>query len=80
MSHQKDSHLGGLDSTKNIDKEIVSVKCFLWYFGALSSKGQLISECLWGVIDFPKNQQKIWQISAQESKKWSNQQSRDTLL
>ena len=38
-----------------------------------SIKGQLISECLLGVIDFPKNQQKIWQISALESKKWSNQ-------
>ena len=32
-------------------------------------KGQLISECLLGVIDFPKKQQKIWQISAPESKK-----------
>ena len=34
------------------------------------AKGQLISECLLGVIDFPKNQWKIWQISALESKKW----------
>ena len=25
-----------------------------------------------GVIDFPKKQRKIWQISALESKKWSN--------
>jgi hypothetical protein len=32
-------------------------------------KGQLISECLLGVIDFPKNQQKIIQISALETKK-----------
>ena len=24
-----------------------------------SAKGQLISECLWGVIDFPKKQRKI---------------------
>ena len=44
------------------------------------AKGQLISECLLGVIDFPKNQQKIWQISALESKKWSNQQSKSTFL
>ena len=43
-------------------------------------KGQLISECLLGVIDFPKNQRKIWQISALESKKWSNQQSKSTFL
>ena len=37
--------------------------------GLLLTKGQLISECLLGVIDFPQNQQKIWQISALESKK-----------
>ena len=37
-----------------------------------SVKGQLISECIFGFLNFPKNQQKIWQISAQESKKWSN--------
>ena len=43
-------------------------------------KGQLISEFLLGVIDFPKNQRKIWQISALESKKWSNQQSKSTSL
>ena len=46
----------------------------------LVAKGQLISECLLGVIDFPKNQRKIWQISALESKKWSNQQSKSTFL
>ena len=45
-----------------------------------SFKGQLISECLLGVIDFPKNQRKIWQISALESKKWSNQQSKSTFF
>ena len=39
-------------------------------------KGQLISECLLSVLDFPKNQRKFWQISALESKKWSNQQSK----
>ena len=43
-------------------------------------KDQLISECLLGVIDFPKNQQKIWQISALESKKWSNQQSKSIFI
>ena len=32
------------------------------------AKGQLIAEWLLGVIDFPKNQRKIWQISALESK------------
>ena len=37
-----------------------------------SIKGQLISECLFDVLNFPKNQRKIWQISALESKKWSN--------
>ena len=33
-------------------------------------KGQLISECSFDVLNYPKNQQKIWQISALESKKW----------
>ena len=45
-----------------------------------AAKGQLISECLLGVIDFPKNQQFFLQISALESKKWSNQQSKNTFL
>ena len=35
----------------------------------LSTKGQLISECIFGVLNFPKQQQKIRQISAPESKK-----------
>ena len=37
-----------------------------------ADEGQLISECLYDFLNFPKNQQKIWQISAQESKWWSN--------
>ena len=45
-----------------------------------SFKGQLISECLLDVIDFPQNQRKIWQSSALESKKCSNQQSKSTFL
>ena len=44
------------------------------------AKGQLISECLLGVIVFPKNQCKFWQSSALESKKWSNPQSKSTFL
>ena len=32
------------------------------------------------LLNFPKNQQKIWQISPLETKKWSNQQSKDTFL
>ena len=47
---------------------------------AKAAKGQLILECLLGVIDFPKNQRKFLQISALESKKWSNQQSKSTFL
>ena len=35
---------------------------FLW------TQGQLISECLFDVLNFPKNQRKIWQISAQNLK------------
>ena len=43
----------------------------------LQFKGQLISECLLGVIDFPKQQQQQ-KKSALETKKWSNQQSKST--
>ena len=35
------------------------------------SKGQLISECLFDVLNFPKNQQKIWQISALVCKRYN---------
>ena len=35
-------------------------------------KGQLISECPFEILDFPKIPRKIWQISALESEKWSN--------
>ena len=45
-----------------------------------ATKGQLISECFFDFLNFPKKHQKIWQISAQESKKWSNQQSINTFL
>ena len=45
-----------------------------------SFKGQIISECLFDFLNFPKNQRKIWQVSAQKSKKWSNQQSKGTFL
>jgi hypothetical protein len=38
----------------------------------VATKGQLISECLFDVLNLPKNQRKIWQISALETKKWSN--------
>ena len=37
-----------------------------------ATKGQLISECLFDVLNFLKQQQKICQISALESKKWLN--------
>ena len=45
--------------------------------GLKSPKGQLISECLLIILNFPKKQQKI---SALEYKKWSNQQNKGTLL
>ena len=44
------------------------------------SKGQLVSEWFFDFLKFPKNQRKIWQISALETKKWSNQQSKNTFL
>ena len=44
------------------------------------TKGQLISECICGVLNFPKNQRKIWEISVIETKKYSNQHSEGTFL
>ena len=44
------------------------------------SKGQLISECLFDILNFAKKQRKIWQISALGYKKWSNQQKKTTFL
>ena len=38
-------------------------------FADESHKGQLISKCLFDILNFPKKQHKI---SALESKKWSN--------
>ena len=45
-------------------------------------KGQLISECIFNVLNFPKKNTyaKNWQISALESKKWCNQQNKGTFL
>ena len=34
------------------------------------AKGQLISEWLFGVLNVPKNNEKIWWISALESRKY----------
>jgi hypothetical protein len=48
--------------------------------GLFTTKGQLISEWIFGVFNFPKKQHKIWWISALESKKWSNQKDKGTLL
>ena len=36
------------------------------------AEGQLISECLFDILTFPKKQREIWQISALEFKKLSN--------
>ena len=44
------------------------------------AKGQLISESLFDILNFPKKQRKIWQISALEYKKFSNQQNKGTFL
>ena len=48
--------------------------------GLFATKGQLISESLFGVLNFPKKQRKIQQISALETKNWSKQQSKGTFL
>ena len=52
-----------------LDSKAVSVKLMM----SQNPEGQLISEYLFDFSNLPKNQQKIWQISALESKKWSNQ-------
>ena len=46
----------------------------------ISPEGPLISGCLFDFLNFQKNQQKIWQISALESKKWSYKQIKSTFL
>ena len=43
-------------------------------------KGQLISDRLFDILSFPKNQRKTWQISALEYKKLSNDQNKVTFL
>ena len=43
-------------------KQNVSKHYFLWVY-----KGQIISECPFEILDFPKIPRKIWQISALES-------------
>ena len=47
----------------------IPVRC---YQAAISYKGQLISECLFDFLNLLYTHRKIWQISASESKKWSN--------
>ena len=44
------------------------------------AKGKAISEWNFGVLNFPKQQQQNWQISALAPKEWSNQKSKGTLL
>ena len=74
--------VGKADDFNFYDKRLYVKKGFdyrriAWnsYFGRSSRifsslKGQLISEWLFDVLNFPKNQQKkIWQIFAQESNK-----------
>ena len=46
----------------------------------VSFKGQLISECLFDALNFPKNHRKIWQISAQEHERCWNHQNKDNAL
>ena len=44
-------------------------------------KGQIISECPFDGLNFPKKiNEKIWQISSLKSKKWWNQQNKATFL
>ena len=58
----------------------ISIFRHLQYFFNFPTKGQLISEWLFDVLNFQKTIAKIWWISALESKKWLNQKDKDTLL
>ena len=53
-------------------KKLVDLVMDRFQIPQLAFKGQLISEFLFVDLNFLNNQQKIWKISAQESKKWSN--------
>ena len=44
---------------------------------SIAVKGQLISECLFDFLNFPKKHRKIWQISAQDPKRGWNHQNKD---
>ena len=64
-------------------KEIECLENISWNRRSMKqkkSKGQLISECLFDILNFAKNQRKIWQISALEYRKGSNQQNKGTFL
>ena len=43
-------------------------------------RGQIISECLFDFLNFPKNHRKIWHISAQEHERCWNHQNKDNAL
>ena len=58
---------GGKDSCYSM-LQCVSAGHEIVALANLRPKGQLISEYLFDVLNFPKKQQKIWQISALESK------------
>ena len=62
-----------LQTTHETNKPIKILKIYLAYLcNTASAKGQLISEWLFDVLNFPKKQRKNLTISAQESKKCSN--------
>jgi len=62
-----------------VGRGILLYPCDFWigtfqesgYFDS-PAKGQLISECLFDILNFPRNQRGIWQISALGYQKWSN--------
>ena len=65
--------------TKQIEKWVKTLGIFLEFIPSESkvqfikhAKGQIISECFFDFVNFPKKHRKIWQISAQKSKKCSN--------
>ena len=65
------------------DREFVNFILKIYWGNLLviySLKGQIISECLFDFLNFPKNHRKFWQISAQEHERCWNHQNKDNAL
>ena len=77
LRHAADKHF--VERLKHDLPQVAPFKC---PYCSTACKGQLISEWLFDVLNFPKKQRKnakIWLIYALESKKWLIHRDKDTL-